>query len=440
MRAGRRPERVSEMGSLRRLLAAVALALGGAGAALLIAELLLRLFGIYYPPGGAFFVPDRYTGWGNRAGAEGASDVECPSHVRINSDGLRDREHSSAKPPGVLRVAVLGDSFTEALQVPMERDFCSVLERRLGGCEALRDLRPEVINFGVSGYGTAQELITLQRKVWKYSPDVVVLAYFPGNDLYDNARDLQDFDPGEAPGPRPFFYYDGGGTLALDNSFRSSPRLLATPDRILYGSTFLKFLWRLRTWQVLNRLRSVGAVQSLFGVARALRLAWSSGKLFPDIFARGEVLDRRVLNPPADARWREAWRVTEGIITEMHREVANHGARFLLVVLSEELQVYPGERGRARLLRKAGVADPLYPNRRLEALARTDGFGFLSCTEPLQRYADQHHAFVHGCSEHSLGHGHWNALGHELAGSLIAAKVCEMLRQPAMGSTKRALP
>jgi hypothetical protein len=63
---------------------------------------------------------------------------------------LRDREHDHAR---TLRIAVLGDSFAEALQITMEEAFWSV---ELQGCPSLAGREPEVINFGVSGYGTAQ--------------------------------------------------------------------------------------------------------------------------------------------------------------------------------------------------------------------------------------------------------------------------------------------
>src|SRR5437588_4465952 len=40
--------------------------------------------------------------------------------VRVNSAGFRDKEHSIEKPPGVRRVALVGDSVVEALQMPFE--------------------------------------------------------------------------------------------------------------------------------------------------------------------------------------------------------------------------------------------------------------------------------------------------------------------------------
>jgi len=60
---------------------------------------------------------------------------------------------------------VIGDSSAEALQVPVEERFWKITENDLQTCAASTGKKIEVINFGVSGYGTAQELITLRQYV-----------------------------------------------------------------------------------------------------------------------------------------------------------------------------------------------------------------------------------------------------------------------------------
>jgi hypothetical protein len=105
--------------------------------------------------------------------------------------GMRDRGHSYRKPKDTIRIAFIGDSFTEAEQVALEDDFVSVVEQRLGTCPRLRGKNVEALNFGCDSYGTAQEFITLQRYVWKYSPDIIVLLFFAGNDLRNNSLDLE---------------------------------------------------------------------------------------------------------------------------------------------------------------------------------------------------------------------------------------------------------
>jgi hypothetical protein len=65
----------------------------------------------------------------------------------------------------------------------VEDDFASVVERRLRAREQLCGMNIETLNFGCDSYGTAQELVTVRRAVWKFSPDIVVLVFFAGNDI-----------------------------------------------------------------------------------------------------------------------------------------------------------------------------------------------------------------------------------------------------------------
>ena len=144
----------------RRFLTKLRLVLFGFLVGLIIAEVALRLIGYSYPE---FYQPDQSRGYSLRPDVEGWYRKEGRSYVRINSDGLRDRDHTKAKPSDTIRVAVIGDSCAEALQVPMEAAFWSIMENRLQSCAAVTGKKFEVINFGVSGYGTAHELITLRE-------------------------------------------------------------------------------------------------------------------------------------------------------------------------------------------------------------------------------------------------------------------------------------
>jgi len=51
----------------------------------------------------------------------------------------------------------------------------------------------------------------------------------------------------------------------------------------------------------------------------------------------------------------------------------------------------------------------------------------LTLAEPLYRYAETHHAFLHGFANSKIGFGHWNAEGHREAGELIGERLCAML-------------
>jgi hypothetical protein len=109
-----------------------------------------------------------------RPGVAGWHEREGRDWVGIDLDGLRGPHVPVAKPPGTWRVAVLGDSVVQAIHVPYDQTFTAVLERELRGtCPARRGRPVEVWNFGVSGYGTAQQLLTLREQVLRHEPDLL---------------------------------------------------------------------------------------------------------------------------------------------------------------------------------------------------------------------------------------------------------------------------
>jgi len=399
--------------------------------ALLIFELFLRAVGFSFP---IWYRPDDVRGYSFQPGAEGWHTREGRSYVRINGDGLRDREYVKPKPPGTLRVAVLGDSYAEALQVAEQDGFTSVMERQLGACPALAGRGVEVINFGVSGYGTAQELLTLRERVWDYSPDVVLLAVTTNNDPVDNVRELKEADD------MPFFVLRGE-ELVLDDSFRSSPTFrgrvsaLSRAGRWLHAN--LRFVQAVHKAQALLKTKLAerrDRERAREDEARRSAAAKPAGPGAPPpqdearqpAAARPDLANMVYLEPSDDV-WRGAWRVTERLVSEMRREVEARGAKFYVATLSNPIQVYPDPAIRAAFIARLGPgADLFYPNRRYEALGRREGLTVFNLAPELQAYADEHKLFLHGFPG-DLGNGHWNEQGHRVAGELLTRKLCEQL-------------
>ena len=125
--------------------------------------------------------------------------------VQINSEGMADREHPRAKPPGTLRIALLGDSVTASLYLPTEAKFGGLWEKALS--QRLR--RPvEVLNFAVDGSATWDQLQLFHLRARHFQPDLVVLGFFWGNDVWNNEqlRDKRRENPlaDEYPEPTAF--------------------------------------------------------------------------------------------------------------------------------------------------------------------------------------------------------------------------------------------
>ena len=269
-----------------------AFAAASLGAALLVAEGLVRLLS---PIGPALLVTDPRAGKRYVPGFAGPVFVDEAGRevdVRINSAGFPGPEWPRDKPSGGLRIAVLGDSMTAAIATGEERTFVRRLRDSLAQVERGRPV--EVLNFGVSGASTASELVTWREVASGYEPDVVLLAFFTGNDLGDNSARL-------TRAPRVYFDVDAEGRLVPSEAPSPTPALVRWLDRHS----------RLYVWQKLAVRRLRGAGRAAHGVEPGQR-----------IFARA-----------GDPDVEHAWRVTAALLRALRREVEATGARLALAVI-----------------------------------------------------------------------------------------------------------
>jgi len=95
------------------------------------------------------------------------------SHVRINSHGFRGREYDVDK-GNKFRICILGDSVTFAINSEEIDTYPSRLEKYF----QTDSIPVEVLNFAVEGYDTLQEVKHFEKNGRKFSPDLVVVAYW----------------------------------------------------------------------------------------------------------------------------------------------------------------------------------------------------------------------------------------------------------------------
>jgi hypothetical protein len=398
---------------VRSLARRLALAAGGLALGLALAEGVLRVSGVRLPE---FWTSDPVLGIRMIPGAAGWYLDEGRAFVRINSAGFRDDERTVAKSSGTYRVVVLGDSFTEAVQVPLKDAFPKVAERLLASCPALRGRKVEVLNLGVRGFGTVQEAELMALRGWDYAPDAVVVAIYPENDLQDNATamDRQKGDP---------LLVERGGRLewtagGLDEAREKEARARASGRRESPLWTVELVRAALRHWLHRGFWRR-GAGNDPMSKDYPSRLAYA---------------------PPQDARWRRDWRLTDEALDLLRREAAAHGARLLVMTVSSPVQVYQDAAKKEKTRRLWGVSDLRYPDERLEELGRRRGYAVLDTTQALARFVERTGRPVHGFPNSAPGVGHWNADGHRVAGELLAARLCALAAKPAAAASARRVP
>jgi lysophospholipase L1-like esterase len=204
---------------------------------LVIAELSSRVFYLMHPnwrddPRSKFLVPNsEFSHWhpaafsGRSASEHGEFDVVFST----NTIGMVDKERTiTPRPP--LRIALLGDSFVEGVQVEMGERFSERLEQKLNS----DNNRVEVLNFGCSWYSPLLELSLYRHLVREFDPDLVLL-FVHFTDVTDDWR----FRTQAIRGPE--------GELERVDSSPLLSGLRSRPGRWLWRSALLR--WTYRTWQ-----------------------------------------------------------------------------------------------------------------------------------------------------------------------------------------------
>lgn len=156
------------------------------------------------------------------------------SRSRLSSAGLRDIEHVLVKPAGVKRIAFLGDSKTQALQVNIPETFVRLVENKLNAeLNEKENTKYETINFGMSNYGIIQEFVQFLTRVRSYSPDYTVVVYH----IFDSSENLPSL--GRLTLPAPTVSINSRDEMAVDYNFLD--RWLATPStRYMLATDWLR--------------------------------------------------------------------------------------------------------------------------------------------------------------------------------------------------------
>ncbi len=324
--------------------------------------------------------------------------------VRTNSLGMRDREHAALPAPGTFRILVLGDSFMEAYQVPLEDSLSYRLEARL----ASRGI--EVLNLGVGGYGTAQELLALEEEGLRHRPDLVVLAFFLANDVSNNSFALEAALLGEDA--QTTFSRPYARARSLDAELEWTP-----PDRARMAPYVER--WERRKRSLLDALRRAlqpAMVANLLeqGAGRLLG-HFAGGDRYDPAVAFGWPFLGEVADPEIARLWEEAWLVTRRLLLEMDRVAREAGARLALLLVPADFQVDPRLVAAVVAAHPELAFDPLRINREIQAFAALAGIPLLDPTPALVRELAAGRPPYYAIEDH-----HWNSAGHALATELLA--------------------
>ena len=220
-------------------------------------------------------------------------------------------------------IAALGDSFTDAMTLPIEDAWPTRLERQTGLA---------VQNYGTAGFGPQQELLALKDYAARHHPRVVVLAYFAGNDLFD----AEAFDE---------FARSGGAVRRAVQGWQIKDVVSRADNWFLVSALRASGTWASKLERAEARVdRTPAVVTEIPAAARGV--SFDRGMFTATVNGRAM---RWAFMPPYlntltfsehDLAARTGWALTRQTIAEMQEVSRGIGASFVVMFLPFKSQVY----------------------------------------------------------------------------------------------------
>ncbi len=334
---------------------------------------------------------------------------------RMNSKGIRGPEYPYQKSRGEYRIVILGDSFAEGYTVEFSELFSEVLKDDLNHDKSAHHY--EVINMGVGGYSTDQELLLFQTEGKKYTPDLMILMFYDNDIWYNNQANYPR-------GHKPLFHMSDDGSLRLTNvpvprpephkkphqsanDFWKNPTK-AMVDWISRKSSLYQF--------VANRIENTPYLHHLLmkiGLMKAPARVNDENKTIPipDEF--------RVYERHENSDVSQAWRLTEALLAKLKEETTRIGSQLLIFYIPMRANVYLEEWQRMKT--RYGISDDDWTieqirNRLIEICRRQS----LDCIDPVAAFREEASKLqVVGKRLYFTHDGHWTAAGHKFAAEML---------------------
>jgi hypothetical protein len=378
------------------------LTIGVTLAALCLVELSLHLCGARFEA--SLFQMDPVRNYSFRPGATGWRTDENDVFVRVNKFGNRDRERSVHAAPGTLRIAVLGSSYTAALEVEQQETYTALLERELS-----RPGAPvEVLNFGVEGYGPAQFFYTLRNQVWSFHPQIVIAEVSLRICVLTSTRKMHPTGMSY-----PYFRLAGDSVIpdeASEEVARPTNEEISVSNHIRAALNSTDLILLTTSFKKEPEL----TLRSFAGLESAKRTAIADARLDP--------WNWTLVAPPVP-EIEQGWQVLERLIRLMQSEAAAHGAEFWVIISNDPFQVNPDPTVAETLRREMGASTLTYGDDRFEHYLRAEHMNHIHLEPALLAYVQQTGSYLHGGVKRAPGEGHWNALGHRVVAQIVASEL-----------------
>ena len=290
---------------------------------------------------------------------------------RVNNAGWNSAvdyfEPSQRKKP---LIAIIGDSYIEALQVDVDDSIVSVLRQKVQS-------QYDVYGFGISGAPLSEYLQMSRYVVKHFDPEVIVINVVQ-YDLEESVLSGTSY---------PYFLgIDMTNGKPKESILASHPVAAKQTTKLVFKSAIFSYLW--------HNLK-LGEVWTQFWAKRHVNEKSPTSKEDTILDAKSKIYE-----------------AADYVLRKMREE--NPMKSFVLLVDAPRRDIYN---------RVAPSSDLLWMHKVLTDLATRHQFGLVDLTEPFQdRYAKE---MVKFNSEYDY---HWNKHGHQSAGEVLHRKLMQLGR------------
>ncbi|RDJ21337.1 hypothetical protein DWF00_13560 [Bosea caraganae] len=300
---------------------------------------------------------------------------EVVAPFSINAKGWNSplADYPQERKPGVSRIAFVGDSFVEALQVPVSRSFAEVMQ---AGLSATRPT--ETYRFAIAGAPLSQYLQMVEREVVAAKPDAIVVLL-----VHNDFDESFLFKPGRYTSSFLKLRIEGG---KVAGEVPPQPWRPGAVEWLRQSATARYFLYR---WQV----RPQALVDAIFGPAPAQAQAG-------DTRFAANIDVASVLSHEAEIKL-----TTDYVFKRLAERAGSISAKLLVAMDGDRQAIY------------AGRADSpaLKLNQIAAEAAQRAGIAFLDLHPVFAAdWARNHQRFDFDADYH------WNEKGHAVAGAAVA--------------------
>jgi lysophospholipase L1-like esterase len=291
----------------------------------------------------------------------------------INADGWNSRHARYIQTKSnKYRIAIIGDSYVEALMVDYHKSLAEQLEDKLG-----RD-KFEVYRFGISGAPLSQYLQTLRKEVVKYSPDFVVIVL-----VHNDFDESYKFVPGRYTSSFLKIKVKDGKILGEIPPKEYKEGLA---EYLVEGSAIFRYF-------VFNRGVNIDSIR---------RLVFREPKYSKIYRANIDItnLDLKRLNNE---------KVTEYLMNQIKKVAIQQKFQLLFMMDGDRYDIYKGNNS-ANLYNKS----VLRLNEMAKKIADADGIPFIDLQPIFQQDYQKNHIKFNYVHEF-----HWNEYGHQIAAEAI---------------------